>query len=371
MRPPDHPSLSRSLTVLALAITVTLAGSARARADDDTALRLANVNEANTGFVRVANDPAFALQEFTLEAWIQRVGTGYGGTLDGLGAAVLAKPIEGLTGSYLGSWHLNWTSSGSLIFMVVHTAASSGVFVTAPAVTTPLGRHHVAATFDGDSVRAFVDGVQAAQAGWNLGSVYYGDDDVLIGAQNFGSGFLRRFDGFIDDVRIWDHARTPSEIAADMNCRLSGSEAGLVSYWTFDASDLSDATGHGHGGAVDGLAGSVTYESLASISSCAVGVDAMPLASPTGLAMALSPQPARGGQVSLRLELPREGRVTLDVLDVAGRNRGVLASRQLAAGRHELLQDLTALRAGGSSGVFFLRLRFEGQTVVQRLVLVR
>lgn len=368
MRPLDRPSFARLAIGSTLALGVVLASSGRAQAADDTALRLANVDATDTGYVRVANDPAFALQEFTLEAWVQRVGLGYGGTTDALGAAILAKPIEGQSGSYLGSWHLNWTNGGALIFTVVHTAASSGVFLTTPVVSTPLARHHVAATFDGDTLRAFVDGVQAAQASWNLGSVYYGSDDVLIGAQNFGSGFLRRFDGFIDDVRIWDHARTASEVAARMNCRPAGDEPGLVANWTFDASDLSDATGHGHAGVLGGLAGSVTYAPLASIPICAVGVEAAPLATPVGLAMALPGQPSRGEQFTVRLDLPRDGWVTLDVLDVAGRSRGVLASRHMAAGRHDLIQDVADLRATRSSGVYFLRLRFEGQAVVRRLV---
>jgi len=136
----------------------------------DTAVRLSNVGPSNTAYVRVANDPAFTLSAFTLEAWVQRIGVGYGGSTDGLGAAIIAKPIEGASGSYLGSWHLNWTNSGQLTFTVVRTAGSSGVFLTAPAVATPLGRHHVAATFDGDTLRAFVDGTLAAQAGWTLGS---------------------------------------------------------------------------------------------------------------------------------------------------------------------------------------------------------
>ena len=40
-----------------------------------------------------------------------------------------------------------------------------------------------------------------------IAGVYYGNEDVLIGAANFGAGYYRRFAGTIDDVRIWDHAR--------------------------------------------------------------------------------------------------------------------------------------------------------------------
>jgi hypothetical protein len=358
-------------TLLALAVAITCTDVGVARAADDTALRLSNVSAANTAYVRVANDAAFSLQAFTLEAWIQRVGPGYGGTGDALGAAIIAKPTEGLTGSFLGSWHLNWTNSGALVFTVVHTHASSGVFLTAPVVATPLARHHVAATFDGDTLRAFVDGELSAQANWDLGSVYYGSEDVLIGGQNFGAGFLRRFDGFIDDVRVWDHALAEAESAGRMNCHLSGSEPGLVSYWTFGASDLSDASGNGHGGAVGGLAGSLTYASLASLGDCAVGVVRQLASSPTGPSMFVFPQPTRG-PITVALNLPRDGWASLDVFDVAGRRRGVLASQDYGAGRREIALDIRTLGTTElNPGVFFLRLRSEGQTVVRRLVLIR
>ena len=41
----------------------------------------------------------------------------------------------------------------------------------------------------------------------------------------------RSFEGFISDVRIWNYARTQSEIQADMHKRLTGNEPGLVGYW--------------------------------------------------------------------------------------------------------------------------------------------
>ena len=354
--------------ILTLLIAGTGAGVGRAA--DDTALRLTNVSAANTGYVRVANSAAFSLQEFTLEAWVQRVGAGYGNTTDAFGAGIIDKPVEGLTGSNLGSWHLNWTNAGQALFNVAHTVGTSGEFVLTPAVATPLARHHLAATFDGDTLRVFVDGALAGQTGWALGTVYYGNNDVLLGAENFGAGYLRRFDGFIDDARIWDHARTEVEIAAQMNCRLTGGEAGLVAYWTFDGSDLTDETGHGHGGVIGGLAGSVSYASLASLSDCTVGVEEELGAAATALSMSVFPQPTRD-RVTVRFDLPRHGHVTLDLYDVAGRKLAALVSQPYAAGPHEFTTSLAGVpTVGRSAGLVFVCLRSAGQTLTRRVVLL-
>ncbi len=42
------------------------------------------------------------------------------------------------------------------------------------------------------------------------------------------------FDGEIDEVRIWNYARTQSEIQSTMNYTLNGNEPGLVAYWNFN-----------------------------------------------------------------------------------------------------------------------------------------
>ncbi len=42
------------------------------------------------------------------------------------------------------------------------------------------------------------------------------------------------FAGLIDEVRVWNIARTENQIRSDMNKQLNGDETGLVGYWKFD-----------------------------------------------------------------------------------------------------------------------------------------
>ena len=349
-------------------IACVMCAASSVHAANDTALRLANASSSNTSYVRIPNSAAFALQQFTIEAWVQRVGAGYGFSADAAGGAVLAKPAEGTIGSFLGSWYLTWNNSGQAYFSVTHALASSGVEMQTPAVATPLARHHLAAVVSADSVRVYVDGVRAAAAPWTLGTVYVGTNDVLIGACNFGSGYLRRLDGAIDDVRIWDHARAGSQIATFMNCRLTGSEPGLVAYYPFDSSDLTDATGHGHTGTAVATTGSLTFASLAPLSACVTGVG-MP-GVPAVPTLSLSPQPTRG-PLRVHFAIPTAGRVIISVFDVAGRRCATLAAGRYEPGDHVVAGDLTTGADGHQpAGLRFVRLEWEGRSIVRPVVLL-
>jgi len=105
----------------------------------------------------------------------------------------------------------------------------------------------------------YVDGTLEAMGAYPYDGVYYGDEDVLIGAANFASGYWRRFDGIIDDLRLWDHARSVEDIAATMSCRLIGDEPGLLAYWSFETGGLTDDSGNGHDGVAEEAGDAVNF----------------------------------------------------------------------------------------------------------------
>ena len=68
------------------------------------------------------------------------------------------------------------------------------------------------------------------------------------------------FVGAIDEVRLWNVARTQTEIQSYMLNPLKGSEQGLIGYWQFEG-NLNDATTNNQGfmlGDVTKLAGTIT-----------------------------------------------------------------------------------------------------------------
>lgn len=93
------------------------------------------------------------------------------------------------------------------------------------------GWHHVAAVYDGRYKFLYLDGELDA---WVevTGTPTVNDLPVWIGANSERPG--RDFRGFVDEVRIWDHARSAGEIRDNLGRTLSGFEPGLVTYYRFD-----------------------------------------------------------------------------------------------------------------------------------------
>ncbi len=58
--------------------------------------------------------------------------------------------------------------------------------------------------------------------------------DMLVGVRVTSGAIEHRFDGLIDELRLWSVVRHPSAIAARYQTELTGSETGLVAYWPFD-----------------------------------------------------------------------------------------------------------------------------------------
>lgn len=92
-------------------------------------------------------------------------------------------------------------------------------------------------------------------------------DIQVVHTNLFGRGLARNpndqdFRGQIDEVRVWDHRRTPTQIREHMRKRLTGKEAGLAGLWSFEDGSARDSV-HGYRGKFVGNARVVTADSSA------------------------------------------------------------------------------------------------------------
>ena len=104
------------------------------------------------------------------------------------------------------------------------------------------GWYHIAVTFDGTNYILFLNGSQIYTYTGAAGKTPLNTPIKYIGLN---------LQGKIDEVRMWDVARTESEIKADMDKRLTGTESNLVAYYPMDVNgayqliDLSPNQNHG------------------------------------------------------------------------------------------------------------------------------
>jgi hypothetical protein len=115
---------------------------------------------------------------------------------------------------------------------------------------------HFAMTWNGTAVQAYVNGVlKATKTSDGTQKVLMtGSSPLTIGGYPAEHAY---FAGYIDEFRVWNVARSASDITATMHKTLLGNETGLVGYWKFNeesgtsAADSTTTAGHiAHPGAL-------------------------------------------------------------------------------------------------------------------------
>ena len=99
--------------------------------------------------------------------------------------------------------------------------------------------HHIFAAYCNSGVKyeIWLDGnLDASDNGQSYGNLHKGSSPLLIIGNRYEDSdpTLYPFDGVIDEVRIWNVARTAPQIRENMHKTLSCTESGLVGYWQFN-----------------------------------------------------------------------------------------------------------------------------------------
>ena len=184
-----------------------------------TALYFDGIN----GYVDIPAIDISSGNQLTLEAWV--------------------KPEDITTNTYYeiirqqggGSpdWLLSFQDNGTILsFGLNTTAVYQELDVTIiPSNYTNGNWHHIAAVYDGVKQYLYVDGVQIGSKA-KTGNVQFSLGSTCnIGAYNGGA---EPFKGMIDEVRIWNTARTVNEIVDNMNVVVLKNSSGLKAYYSLD-----------------------------------------------------------------------------------------------------------------------------------------
>lgn len=148
--------------------------------------------------IRVPDSPSLNLSNaLTLAAWVNFDAGGF------ISSRILMK----------GNYDLAFSGAGPVESRPGFTVKTPlETLLLTPTPVTQAGHwHFIAGTYDGSTMRLFVDGVQAADTAAS-GDIAPSSSDLVIG-QNSDNG-EDLYKGIIDDIRIYNRALTPAEIEA-------------------------------------------------------------------------------------------------------------------------------------------------------------
>ena len=233
--------------ILRLVLVCGLAALPSARAQP------ASLSVGGGAHVQVPASADFANQQFSIALWLRPTGPG----ANGGGTLVSCGQQPGM-GTFLTSWWTGWNAAtGHILGMAVHQFATSGTVITSNA-SVPLGQWaHAAFTFDGVTLRLYLNGALDREAPYGFTGVDFpANPAVNIGAFILGPTYTYTyFDGQLDDVSIWSRALTAPEVSGLAGGDSTAGLGGLVLHIPFTDHSLQDVSGNGHNAAAMGAVG--------------------------------------------------------------------------------------------------------------------
>ncbi len=184
-----------------------------------------------------------------------------GGTTRGLNIYIFDNSL------YIGGWNRPGNQSGW-----------AGTFLTAPTINSGQW-HHVALVLDGtsallpDAIRGYLDGQlfgsgEGSQLWGHKGDIGVGCVDGKTLFHDGNSVGSNGFEGQLEEIRVWNEARTQTQLQQNMHREFTLIPANLVAYWKLNASsglNVTDGSGNGNDGTLTNMSGAEWLNSTAPI----------------------------------------------------------------------------------------------------------
>ncbi len=235
----SHRSLSISL--ICLYVLLSIAGSAAVQAQTLTGGNVLLL-DGSGDYVAGPTLPNFGTGDFTIEAWIKTSG-----------GTIFSNRNTDSYGSFI-------TFSAGAQLGVEICEDGSGTDYATPAGTASVSNnqwHHVAMTRSGTTIKFYVDGVLDNTVTTGLANIVT-SELMYVGARGGGYfGIVDYFNGSMDDLRVWNVARTAMEISSNKDNYIDPGTSGLMLNYRFDESSGStaaDATSNDYDGTLHGNA---------------------------------------------------------------------------------------------------------------------
>jgi hypothetical protein len=189
----------------------------------------------NVGFVQPSD-----LEDITLSFWI-KTATAAAGTIFSNGKGTDEDALQ--TNDYRNKWAVNMQSDGNLELM----AENISYALTTQSVADGTWHHIALVVKRGGSINSYVDALETASvSSVNIGGI--SGNKILIGARLFKDGFLpeaidNHFTGQLDEIRLWNTARSFDQIKRDRYFEIQANSVGLMLYTDFNEEAGNTAKG--------------------------------------------------------------------------------------------------------------------------------
>jgi hypothetical protein len=241
--------------------TYTTAICATTPVEGDNALDLG----AAGAYVTFGAAPGLASQNFTVETWFKKTGAGTANTTGSGGITIIPLISKGspeAEGSTVDANYILGIQSGTNF---IAADFEEGTGSTSPGLNHPIVGttaitdnvwHHAAITFSNGIFKIYLDGVE--QGSLNLTPSVFPQgasiQHAALGTMTTSTGTAAgKFQGVLDEARVWNYARTIADIQSTINAQLITTQTGLLGRW-----GLNDAIGLN----VNGSAGTTIHGTI-------------------------------------------------------------------------------------------------------------
>ena len=170
-------------------------------------------------YVKIDQESTFDLTKaITVEGWFK--------------VDSFTKPWQSIISKGDSAWRISRAGEGNSLEFAIDRGAT-GLYIQGSKAVNDGRWHHVAAVYDGSAMKLYIDGVLDAQKTTSE-PIATNNYDVWIGANAEQPG--RNFAGQLDEFRVWNVARSQSDITANMSRSVDETTPGLLAYWKFDES---------------------------------------------------------------------------------------------------------------------------------------
>ncbi len=229
---------------------------------------------------------------------------------------------------------------------------------------------HVAATYNGNHMLLYVNGELVSQKSVET-SIKASATNMFIG--NSPAALNRGFDGLIDEVRVWNIARTEQQISSTMNITLGGeyysaSDSGLVGYWRFNEGSRGTTKDrvNNNTGILGAISNDDSSEPAWVETDLILNVDDSKQSVQNFYLKQNYPNPFNSS-TTINYNLPKTSKVQITIYNLLGQKVAELVNQRKPAGEHKTTWDAQNL----PSGLYVTALKTNSVTIRRKMLLIK